>query len=170
MISMPRSQHPAPISARAASHTSRLPWPPLARWHAACCALLCTGCIYLGPITLLVDENVPPEIFASYTDAACQLENPKLQDPLCVYPSGTGEGTKVFVIALDENDDALEFFWAGSMSGPFDDDVPSSNGEFQSSEIELTPDNVIDGELLTCTVSDGESQRATRTWTLVVFE
>lgn len=170
MTWMPRSQLSSPPHPPTGSRASRLAWGHLARWHAACFLLFSPGCIYLGPITLLVDENVPPEIFAAYTDAACQEQYPELHEALCVYPSATGEGTKVFVIALDENDDALEFAWVGSMSGLFGDAVPSSNGEFQSSEVELLPSDVIDGEELTCTVSDGESQRATRTWTLVVFE
>ena len=113
---------------------------------------------------------MPPEIFAAYTDASCQEQNPGIDNALCVYQSGIGEGTKVFVIALDENDDALEFTWWGSMSGIFPDAVPSSSGEFQSSEVELTPEDVIDGEELTCSVSDGSPGLQTRTWTLVVFE
>ncbi len=170
MTWMPRSRPPTPTSTRAQPRASGLSRPLLARWHAACCLLFTTGCIYLGPITLIVDENVPPEIFAAYTDADCQAQYPDLQDAVCIYPSSTGEGTKVFVIALDENDDALEFTWWGSMSSFFEDAVPSSSGDFQSSEVELTPEDVIDGEILTCTVSDGSTEQRTRTWTLVVFE
>jgi hypothetical protein len=131
---------------------------------------MCAGCIYLGPITLIVDENVPPEIYAAYTDASCQEQHPDVVDALCIYPSSTGEGTKIFVIALDQNDDALEFTWLGSMSGLIEDDVPSSSGEFQSSEVELTPEDAIDGEILTCLVSDGSPDVQQRTWTLVVYE
>jgi hypothetical protein len=129
------------------------------------------GCIYLGPITLLVDENVPPEIFAATSDASCQEQYPELDNALCVYPSGTGEGTKVFVIAQDQNDDALEFAWLGSTSGLIEDAIPSSSGDFQSSEVELYPDEVYDGEILTCYVGDGsDDPEARREWTLVVFE
>ncbi len=169
MTWMPRSQQSnANTTTAASARSGRSAWL-LGPWHAACFTLVCTGCIYLGPVTLLVDENVPPEIFAAYTDAACQQENPELQDPVCVYSSGTGEGTKVFVIALDENDDALEFNWWGSMSGIIGNPVPSSSGEFQSSEVTLFPEDVIDGEQLRCRVSDGEYE-ASRTWTLVVYE
>ncbi len=170
MTWMPRSLPLPPTSPRAAFSASRLAGRSLARWHAACFLLFSTGCLYLGPITLLVDDNVPPEIFAAYADASCQEQYPDIQDALCIYSGGTGEGTKVFVIALDENDDALEFFWYGSMSGTIPDAVPSSSGDFQSSEVVLTPADVINGEVLTCAVGDGSPQRDTRTWTLVVFE
>ncbi len=96
------------------------------QWHALCGVLLCTGCLYIGPVTLLVDENVPPEIYASSTDTPCQEQYPELVNPLCVYERGTGEGTKVFVSATDDNDDVLDFIWWGTMSGFFDDDVPST--------------------------------------------
>jgi hypothetical protein len=140
----------------------------LGRWHAACFSLACTGCIYLGPITLIVDENVPPEIYAASTDVNCQEQFPEESNALCIYPSTTGEGTKVFVIARDDNDDALVFTWIGG-DGFINDAVPSSSGEFQSSEVELTPDDVMDGEVLTCAVSDGLAS-VEKTWTLVVYE
>lgn len=169
MTWMPRSHPVFRPAVRAAPYWKRLAGHHLAWWHAACFALGTTGCLYVGPINLLVDENVKPEIEAAYTDVRCKEQYPELVDPVCIYPSSTGEGTKVFVIARDENDDALEFTWFGSQSYFFDNAVPSSSGEFQSSELELTPDDVHDGEQLTCTVSDG-SESDERTWTLVVFE
>jgi hypothetical protein len=168
MTWMPWSQPPAPPAISASSPTILLAKRLLAPWHAACFAVLCAGCLYVGPITLLVDENVPPEIFAASTDVSCQEQFPDEMNALCIYPSTTGEGAKVFVIARDDNDDALVFTWIGG-DGFIEDAVPSSSGDFQSSEVELTPDDVMDGEVLTCSVSDGLAS-VEKTWTLVVFE
>jgi hypothetical protein len=124
-------------------------------WHAACCASLCTGCLYLGPITLLEEENVPPEIVGKVDGSLfCDEEYKDLPDVLCVVwlPDRV---QKVFITAWDENGDALDFLWMGSASSVFEDANTFPTGDRTTSEIEITPEDVIDGETLYCTISDG---------------
>ena len=135
-----------------------------AYWRAACMALGATGCIYLGPITLLEDENVPPAIYGHTGDASCQEAFPELEEALCV----DYDDYVVYVIAEDVNDDALEFYWWGSVSGPIENAVASASAGKQSSTVRLQPGDMIDGEVLKCVVSGGSPTDVTVSWTLVV--
>ncbi|MFH1464880.1 MAG: hypothetical protein ABIO70_10895 [Pseudomonadota bacterium] len=140
-------------------------------WHVACCASLCTGCLYLGPITLLEEENVPPEIVGKVDGSIfCDEENKDILDVLCVVwlPDRV---QKVFVIAQDQNGDPLDFYWWGDSSGPFEDANTFPTGERMASEIEITPEDVIDGEELNCVITDGVPGSQTGwTWNVVVQE
>ena len=140
--------------------------PRGAGWHVPCFTLVCSGCLYIGPITLLEDENVPPEIM-SHTDGLVYCpDDGYAEGEMCI----VNQQQLVFLTAMDENDDALEFYWWGTGSGPIENAVTSSSGEFQTSNIRLSPADVIDGEELKCSVSDGSSDTKTQTWTLVVFQ
>ena len=129
---------------------------------------MCSGCLYIGPVTLYVDENVPPLIL-SHTDGSLgcsDLEYEGEEDPLCI----EREQQLVFVTARDEDDDALEFYWEGTGSGPIENAVTSAAGNRQTSMVYLSPADVIDGERLRCTVSDGGPQEVIQSWYLVVYE
>jgi len=128
-------------------------------------ALGATGCIYIGPVTLLEDENVPPEIVGHTQDANCELQDTGLENPvLCV----THEEYPVFVIADDQDDDALSFFWWASRSGWIENAVASAADDKQSSLVKLSPSEMVDGETLECRVDDGSNTDVKVIWTLVV--
>ncbi len=164
MTRMPRFGTRHSKTERADFFRSRAVAGVLALWHGACCFLFATGCIYLGPITLLEDENVPPEIVGITSDPLCEPDDTGLVDALCV----SYDDYLVFVIASDLNEDALEFYWWGSMSGPIENAVASTSSGNHSSKVLLSPEDMIDGEILECVVSDGSGTDVTVSWTLVV--
>ncbi len=164
MTQMPRSGRHALATSLAGFSGSLLGRVVLRAWHGACFSLLVTGCIYLGPITLLEEENVPPLVYSHTRDAHCQEDYPELEEALCV----DYDDFVVYVIAEDADDDALEFYWWGSISGAIENAVASASAGKQSSQVSLSPEEMIDGEILECVVSDGSDTDVKVTWTLVV--
>jgi len=167
MTPMPQPPARSPVPHLLASARKRpLDWFTL-RWHVACVSIGCAGCLYLGPIDIIEDENVPPEIFESTPDGCyCNGDYQEIANALCL----SGTELKVFTIATDADDDALEFLWSGSVSGVVEDASYSGQGDYQYSSVMLSSAEVYDGESLSCTVSDGSPNRVFREWTVVVVE
>ena len=117
-----------------------------------CTFLPLTACPYLGPIGFL-EENMPPEIVHATPG-----------DTITVASSAH----KVFVVADDPDGDEIVFLWSLSESGLIGDAVPSGP-PFQGSQIELTHDETLDGQVVTCTFSDGFSEYQTKSWTVEVL-
>jgi len=107
-----------------------------------------------------------PEI-VSFTDGTLFCDEQTLEAfaaPLCV----VYDQQLVHVTAIDPDSDVLEFYWEGSGSGLIGTAVTTYSGEFQNSQVTLTRAMLVDGEVLTCTVSDG-SVRIPWSWTVVVL-
>ena len=139
----------------------------LQTWLVSCLSFLSASCLYLGPITAEV-ENLPPEILNT-TDGeqfcdADTLEEHVGENLLCV----VRDEQVVYVTARDPDGDVLEFWWEASATGVFGSAREFYQGDFQSSELTLQRDELVDGEELRCTVTDGEELRSV-SWTVVVF-
>lgn len=112
------------------------------------------------------EENVPPEIL-SHTDGTVNCGN--LQDVPVDALCFAFDEQQVHVTATDADDDVLEFFWEGTVSGPIGDAVPIEGDDIQGSQVFLFKSEVVDGEELRCTVSDGSEDRKIQAWTIVVL-
>jgi len=124
------------------------------------------GCLYVGPILYDSEGNVTPEIL-HYTDGTIYCDEQTVEEyenPLCVVNSQQ----LVFVTAFDADGDTLDFYWAGGVSGPIWTAVTTNSGEFQSSQVVLNRDALVNGETLLCRVSD-ESDSTKYEWTVVVL-
>lgn len=148
-------------------------WTPpasgiLRYWLASCLFLGASGCLYTGPVLLEPDVNTPPEIH-SYLDGRLTCDDQTLEeygeDTICI----TDADQIVFLTAIDEDDDVLDFYWEGSGSGVIATSVETYTGDFQTSQITLYRESVVDGEELRCTVSDGSQDWTTQSWTLRVI-
>lgn len=128
----------------------------------------CTHCLYMGPLIMESEENQAPEI-KSWTDGS----------PAClgygITPDGEDEmlclakePVNVYVSAVDPDNDALDFFWVGSASGPIGDSYNTFMGDFQVSEVVILAGEMMDGEQVVCTVSDGPND-IDRDWTILVL-
>ena len=149
---MSRFRRFATRSQKRNSATLRRKGPVFRAWHMVCTFLPLTACPYLGPIGFL-EENMPPEIVHATPG-----------DTITVASSAH----KVFVVADDPDGDEIVFLWSLSESGLIGDAVPSGP-PFQGSQIELTHDETLDGQVVTCTFSDGFSEYQTKSWTVEVL-
>ena len=132
----------------------------------ASCSVLSVGCLYLGPYPYMVEDNMPPEIL-SFTSGSLFCGDYEVEeDELCVVE----DEQKVFVTATDEDGDLLEFAWSGNATGAFNDDLQEEDGPLQSSTIWISPDEVMDGETLTCIVLDGSPDRTSKEWLIREFQ
>ncbi len=136
----------------------------------ACILFGCAGCPYWGPITLIQDENMPPEIL-SHTDGTLYCADDDVpdtggQDVLCV----AFDGQPVFVTATDPDGDTLDFHWEGSASGRIGNAETTQDGDLSTSKITLDRRTLLDGEDLDCWVSDGSPDFKRQAWTVVVYE
>ncbi len=142
--------------------------PVMAFWYAICMCILANACFYTGSMVLIDPENNPPEII-SWSDGSLFCDDETLSlygsDAFCL-EAGVN---KVYVTAVDADDDLLEFFWEGSWSGVIGTAVTTYSGEFQNSQVTISTDDVVDGEQLQCMVSDGSGDRTTHSWILVVI-
>lgn len=123
-----------------------------APWHAVCCSLLLTGCLYLGPIPTLA-ENMAP----TYTT------NPLDGTAVVVPPAGQ----YFTILASDEEADDLSITWLlnGEWLGTATP-VPYEFGE--GSQVLLPSSEDLQGKTLTCLLDDGHGA-VTLQWYLEVL-
>lgn len=121
----------------------------------------------MGPIDYEPEENMPPEIL-SHTDGTLFCDEQTLEDMgddiLCIASSQQ----LVFVTAVDPDGDLLEFNWDGTGSGRIGNAVTTYSDRFQNSQVTLSRDQVVDGEEIHCTISDGSNDIG-QSWTVVVL-
>lgn len=135
-----------------------------ALWHVLCISVLCQGCLYLKPIEM--EGNMPPTILDFNGDYYCDVEDyPDIEGNLICL--GDFE-VVVYVVANDPDGDVLSFSWVGYGSGPIGTADILYEGENQTSFISLTRDQVLDGEELRCTISDGYEYNSVG-WTVVLL-
>ena len=125
-------------------------------WYAAC-SWCCTGCLYLAPIKQS-PENAPPVIISpsSLTHDLVMAADPE----------------KLEVIAYDAELDDLYFAWSVPHNVGFEQLPIVQNGDLRVSVIEVPRDAILDGSVISCTVSDVVAPDRTQvvTWRITVTQ
>lgn len=112
--------------------------------------LAAPGCFYPGPLPDLVN-NVPPDLIAAAVEDGQTIV--------------IGErGQRVFVIAQDDDGDDILFSWSLSRDGVIGTAQPIPDG----SQVDLTADEALDGQELSCVVYDTAGNALTLRWPLEV--
>ncbi len=130
-------------------------------WHLACImvgvlALLpLSGCFYVVPVPWADPHPSPQKKSVSPDpDTAALL---------------TATSQNAFVVVVDD-DDTVSFIWTLSSDGYVGTATPVANeGTIQGSQVKLPYDPNLDGQTLTCVVSDGLSDDITYRWQLEVL-
>lgn len=115
------------------------------------------GCLYLAPVNPS-PENAPPVIINPSS-----LENDMLM---------AADPEKLEVLAYDAELDDLYFNWSVPHSVAFQQLPTIQNGDLRISVIEVPRDPILDGSVISCTVSDVVNPDRTQivTWNITVTQ
>lgn len=119
--------------------------------------LLIVGC----PQPADTASNQAPRVHSATEDLFCKENHDEDPPALCV----DFQGLAVFVVAEDPDGDPLSFEWELSSGGPLDS-VENVDALRYHSTVQLDPELVEHGELLSCWIGDGELTVAQR-WTVI---
>jgi len=130
----------------------------LRSWYVFCIMWCTSGCFFWLPLEEK-HPNVPPVIEFSSPEA----------DGIVRVDTVSGSVAWVSVYDKDE-DDALEYLWTISGLGPQGTAQAFVNNNYQGSSIQVLPDTVYDGRVLTCTVYDSVGASDRRSWSIEIGE